>query len=197
MATMRKTVITAALLAALGGSLTACNGAGDTPRAPKQPNGTVSASKEAGTDDKGGDDSGSDETSDDTTLTVALDGTAKWRNGVKATLSGFSRGFSSDTAMPEHTAYLGFTVTIVNGWNKPIDLSMTQLSCPNGGDEIFDSEKGLNGLPDSHVLPGKSGTWKTACAFKKSDNKVQIEIEPYDADSLAGYRTAIFTGEVK
>ncbi|MET7525648.1 hypothetical protein ACFYSJ_26160 [Streptomyces sp. NPDC005248] len=76
MATMRNTVISAAILAALGGSLTACNGASDTPRAPKQPHGTVSASKEAGTDDKGGD-SGSDETSDDTTLTVALDATAK------------------------------------------------------------------------------------------------------------------------
>ncbi|MET7631822.1 hypothetical protein [Streptomyces sp. NPDC005499] len=195
MATMRNTVISAAILAALGGSLTACNGPDDTPRAPKQPNGTVSASKEAD-DDKGGD-SGSDETSDDTTMTVALNGTAKWRNRVKAHLSGFTRGFSSDTAMPEHTAYLGFTVTIDNGWNKPVDLSMTELSCPNGGDEIFDSEKGLNGMPDSHVLPGKSGTWKAACAFKKSDKKVQIEVTPYDADSLAGYRTAIFTGEVK
>ncbi|MEV7952971.1 hypothetical protein [Streptomyces sp. NPDC088141] len=197
MATKRNTLISAALLAALGVSLTACTGSGDTSPIPKQPHTTVSASKETSTDDKG--DPGTEESSDDMTMTMplALDGTAKWRNGVETNLSDFSRGFSTDCAMPDHAAYLGFTVTVGNGSKKPFDLSMTNLSCLDGGDEIFDSAKGLNGAPDSHVLPGKSGTWKTACAFNKSNNKVRIEVTPYDTDSLARYRTAIFTGEVK
>ncbi|MFE2538988.1 hypothetical protein [Actinacidiphila glaucinigra] len=183
-----------ALLAAVGLPLTACASTeGSRQQAPKHPDATVSASKEPSADKSV--DAGDQE--DDTTITVALDGTATWRNGVKAKLSGFSRGVSGPYAAQENTAYLRFKVTVVNGSKKPVDLSMITLSCPGGGEEIFDSENGLSGVPSNHVLAGESGSWTTACSFAKSEKRVQIEVTPFDEDGSSWYRTAIFRGTAK
>lgn len=192
MAEIRKTLIAAALLAVLGGTVTACSDSGDGVK-PK-PKATVDAPSE----EKAGD--SEEETVDegDDTLIVALDKPAKWRNGVTAALSKFSRGNSGDTAYPENTPYLKFTVTVTNGHKTPLDLSMITISCPEDGEEIFDSANGLDGTPSKHVLPGEKGTWTMACAFDAKQTDVQIEMTPFDSsDDDAWYRTAIFKGEVK
>ncbi|MEV5264760.1 hypothetical protein [Streptomyces werraensis] len=187
MADIRKTLIAAALLAALG-TTTACTDSGDAKPKPKA---TVTATEETVEDPQ---EDVVEE--DDETLIVALDKPAEWRNKVTAALSKFSRGTSGEYAFPESTAYLKFTITMTNGHTKPIDLSMTTISCPAGGEEIFDSENGLNGNPDNYLLPGEKADWVVACAFPKTETDVQIEVTPYDS-GLTGYRTAIFKGEVK
>ncbi|MGW4194600.1 hypothetical protein [Streptomyces sp. NPDC005004] len=176
---------------AMGCSLCACSSIGGTQTDTTPPAATVSASQ----DTHGAEDTQDDSDSD--TFTVALDKTATWKNGVKAHLSGFSRGTSGEYASPSGKPYLAFSVTMQNGSKSSLDLSMVSLSCPDGADEIFDSEAGLDGTPDTHLLPGKSQTWKEACAFPRTAKSVQIEIMPTDTSDSGWYRTAIFTGQVK
>ena len=194
MNTTRTRLLALALTAAaLGGLSTACANEGGSTRAPKHPDATVSASKDASAGKSV--DPSSEE--DDSTITVALTGTAKWRDGVKASLSGFSRGVSSDTAYPSGEPYLRFKVTVDNGSREPLDLSMVNLVCPNGADQVSDYDQGLNGSANGHVIAGETRSWVTACSFPKAGKKVQIEVTPYTDDPDHYYRTAIFRGTVK
>ncbi|MFJ9356959.1 hypothetical protein [Streptomyces mirabilis] len=193
LARSRRTVLAVAG-AAVGCSLCACSGIGGTQTDTATPAATVSASRDTQSaedaqntqDDSGGD-----------TFTVALDKTATWNNGIKANLSGFGRGTSGEYASPSGKAYLSFSVTLQNGSKSSIDLSMVSLSCPDGADEIFDTDAGFSGNPDTHVLSGKSETWKAACVFPKTARSVQIELTPTDTSGSGWYRTAIFTGQVQ
>jgi hypothetical protein len=193
LARLRRTVLAVAG-AAVGCFLCACSGIGGTQTDTATPAATVSASRDTQSAEDGQnsqDDSGGD------TFTVALDKTATWNNGVKAHLSGFGRGTSGEYASPSGKAYLSFSVTLQNDSKSSIDLSMVSLSCPDGADEIFDTDAGFSGNPDTHVLPGKSGTWKAACVFPKTARSAQIEIMPMDTSGSGWYRTAIFTGQVQ
>ncbi|WP_432118263.1 hypothetical protein [Streptomyces sp. bgisy032] len=189
----RKAVLAVAATV-VGCSLCACSVTGGTETDTAQPAATVSASQDTRSTE------GAPETQDDSdgdTFTVALDKTASWNNGVKAHLSGFSRGTSGEYASPSGKAYLAFSVTLQNGAKSPIDLSMVSLSCPDGAEEIFDMEAGFDGMPDTHLLPRKSQTWKAACVFPKTAKSAQIEITPTDTSGSGWYRTAIFTGQVQ
>ncbi|PNV31717.1 hypothetical protein C1708_04815 [Streptomyces sp. DH-12] len=178
----------------VGCSLSACSTTGGAQTDTEPPAATVSASQDTRSAEDAQDvqdDSGSD------TIIVALDKTATWNNGVKAHLSGFGRGTSGEYASPSGEAYLAFSVTLQNGSESPIDLTLVSLSCPDGAEEIFDTEAGFDGTPDAHLLPGKSQTWKTACAFPETARNAQIEITPADTSGSGWYRTAIFTGQVR
>ncbi|MGW2102469.1 hypothetical protein ACWCPX_33185 [Streptomyces olivaceoviridis] len=187
--------IVLAVAATLAGcSLSACSGIGGSQTDTAPPDATVSASQDtrsAGDAQDTQDDSAGD------TFTVALDKTATWNNGVKTHLGGFSRGTSGKYASPSGKAYLAFSVTVQNGSKSAIDLSMISLSCPDGAEQIFDTDAGFGGTPDTHLLPGKSQTWKAACEFPKKARSVQIEITPTDTSGSGWYRTAIFTGQVQ
>ncbi|MFC9850907.1 hypothetical protein [Streptomyces prasinus] len=193
LARSRRTVLVVAA-AVVGCSLSACSTTGGTQTDTAPPAATVSASQETRSaedaqetqDDSGGD-----------TFVVALDKTAKWNNGVKAHLSGFGRGTSGEYASPSGEPYLAFSVTLQNGSKSTIDLVLVSLSCPDGAEEVFDTDAGFGGAPDTHLLPGKSQTWKTACVFPKTAKSAQIEITPTDSSDSGWYRTAIFTGQVQ
>ncbi|WP_193513163.1 hypothetical protein [Streptomyces griseoloalbus] len=189
----RRTVLAVAATV-VGCSLCACSTAGGARTDTAPPTATVSASQDTGSAEDAQDtqdDSGSD------TFIVALDKTATWNNGVKAHLSGFSRGTSGEYASPSGEAYLAFSVTMRNDSESTIDLTMVSLSCPDGADEIFDTDAGFDGTPDTHLLPGKSQTWEAACVFPKTARSAQIEITPTDTSGSGWYRTAIFTGQVR
>jgi hypothetical protein len=187
-----RTLVLAVATLSAACALSACDTHDGTPGAEGAPSvppaGTVSASKDTGP---------TQDDSDSSTLTVALDKTATWKNGVTARLSGFSRGTSGEFAYPTHKAYLAFSVTVKNGSTSPLDLSMFEVSCPGGADEVIDSDSGFGGTPDAHVLPGKSQSWKEACVFAKTAKSVQIELTPMDTSGDGWYRTAIFTGSVQ
>lgn len=192
--TRPRRILLAVAATLVGCSLSACSGIGGSQTDTAPPDATVSASQDTRS---AGD---AQDTQDDSTgdnFTVALDKTATWNNGVKAHLSGFSRGTSGEYASPSGKAYLAFSVTVQNGSKSAIDLSMISLSCPEGADQIFDMDAGFGGAPDTHLLPGKSQTWKAACAFPKTARSVQIEIAPTDTSGSGWYRTAIFTGQVQ
>ncbi|MFD5570435.1 hypothetical protein [Streptomyces cadmiisoli] len=189
----RRTVLAVAATV-VGCSLCACSTTGGTQTDTAPPAATVSASQDTQSAEDAQD---TQDDSDSDTFTVALDKTATWNNGVKAHLSGFSRGTSGEYASPSGEAYLAFSVTMRNGSKSTIDLSMVSLSCPDGADEIFDTDAGFDGSPDTHLLPGKSQTWKSACVFPKAARSAQIEIMPMDTSGSGWYRTAIFTGQVQ
>jgi hypothetical protein len=181
--------------AAVGCSLSACSGTNGTQTDTTPPAATVSAAQDTGSTEDAQDDQDADAGGD--TITVALDKTATWNNGAKAHLSGFSRGTSGEYASPSGKPYLAFSVTLQNGSKSAIDLSMVSLSCPEGAEAIFDTDAGLGGTPDTHLLPGKSQSWKAACVFPKTARNAQIEITPADTSGSGWYRTAIFTGQVQ
>ncbi|MET9878905.1 hypothetical protein ABZZ36_30365 [Actinacidiphila glaucinigra] len=190
-------IVLAVTAAGLGCALSACSTIGGTQTDTALPTATVSASQDAQSTQDTADTADTENDSDGDTITVALDKTATWNNGVQAHLSGFSRGTSGQYAFPSGKAYLAFSVTVKNGSKSPLDLNMVSLSCPDGAEEIFDTDGGFAGTPDAHLLPGKSQTWKAACVFPKTAKDVQIEIMPMDTSASGWYRTAIFTGQVR
>ncbi|MFE4054322.1 hypothetical protein [Streptomyces sp. YIM B13518] len=183
--------------AVVGCSLTACSTTGGTRTDTAPPAATVSASQDTRSAEEAQETQDTQDDSDSDTIVVALDKTATWNNGVKAHLSGFGRGTSGEYASPSGEPYLAFSVTLQNGSESTIDLVLVSLSCPDGAEEVFDTDAGFGGAPDTHLLPGKSQTWKAACVFPKTAKDAQIEITPTDSSDSGWYRPAIFTGQVR
>lgn len=127
----------------------------------------------------------------------ALTDTVSYSSNVEVTLTGFTRGTSSQYASPANTPYLRFTVKVKNGGTATLDATQLQVNCSYGqdgntGDPIFDTDAGLKGGPETRVLAGRSISVAWACALPKGESSVQIEVAPD-----AGSETAIFTGKVK
>lgn len=127
----------------------------------------------------------------------ALTDTVTYESDVEVSLSGFKRSVSGAYADPENTSYVGFTVKIKNGGSKTLDATMLTVNCSYGkdghsSDEVFDSDAGLNGGPDTKLLAGRSINAPWGCELPKNQKLIQIEVAP-DFDSEA----AIFTGSVK
>ncbi|QFQ98159.1 hypothetical protein F9278_20270 [Streptomyces phaeolivaceus] len=145
-----------------------------------------------GTEDSSGD--ASDTASDDDGV-FALDDTVIYDSDVEVSLSGFDRGVSSDYAAPENTPYAKFTIKIVNGSDATVDANEMTVDCAYGdegkeGEAIYDD--GLDGLPETRILAGRSLTVPWACELPKDETFLQVEVSPdYDSEE------AVFTGEVK
>ncbi|MGW7202034.1 hypothetical protein [Streptomyces sp. NPDC054837] len=146
-------------------------------------------------------DTGSDEVTEEATAEEAggdsygFDDTIVYDNDVEVSLSKFSRAVSSDYAAPENTPYAKFTIKIVNRSDKKVDASMMTVNCAYGdegkeGEAIYDD--GLDGLPDTSILAGRSLSVPWGCELPKGESFLQIEVAPdYESE------TSIFTGEVK
>ncbi|WP_033307354.1 hypothetical protein RFN58_06920 [Streptomyces iakyrus] len=124
------------------------------------------------------------------------DGVA-YEDGVEVTLSGYKRGVSSEYASPESTPYVSFTVKIDNKSDKVADIATGYISCYYGddskeGEQVFDSDRGLEGVPSMRLRPGRTATAKVGCEMPKDEVYLQIELTP-TMDS----ETAIFAGSVK
>lgn len=133
------------------------------------------------------------EESDDDVYSLA--DTVTYENDVDVSLSKFSRGVSSDYASPENTPYAKFTIKIVNGSGGSINANELTVNCAYGdegkeGEAIYDD--GLNGLPETRILAGRSLTVPWACQLPKDQKFLQVEVAP-DCES----ETAIFTGNIK
>ncbi|MEI5097940.1 hypothetical protein RB200_03865 [Streptomyces sp. PmtG] len=129
--------------------------------------------------------------------TWKLTETAVYDHGVEVSLSRFARGVSSAYAAPENTPYVAFTLKLKNGTGKVVDVGELSILCQYGtaardGEEIFDSERGLDGPPRTHLRPGRAITARMACELPKSQTYVQIEVTPDYATEAA-----VFGGNVK
>ncbi|MEU6374927.1 hypothetical protein [Streptomyces sp. NPDC046909] len=124
-----------------------------------------------------------------------LDDTIVYDNDVEISLSKFSRAVSSDYASPENTPYAKFTIKIVNKSGKKFDASQMTVNCAYGdegqeSEAIFDD--GLDGLPDTSILAGRSLSVAWGCELPKAETFLQIEVAPdYESE------TSIFAGELK
>lgn len=196
MAHIRKTLVPLVLVAALTGALSACEDS-KSDRSTNEAQSTVSASQEADEDTKVEEpfeDLPAEQ--DDSTISVPVDGTAKWSNGVTASLANFTRGITGESALEANVRYLAFTVKVHNGSKDTLDLNGLTTQCPTGSEEIYDSERGFEGSPSSHLLPGKDASWSMACEFGQEETELQVEITPFDSGD-GWYRTAIFHGKVR
>ncbi|MEU3412454.1 hypothetical protein ABZ760_14530 [Streptomyces sp. NPDC006658] len=126
----------------------------------------------------------------------ALDDTAVYEPDTEVALFGLKRSVTGEYAEPENTPYLKFTVKVKNGGKKALDVTQLTVNCSYGqdgksSDSVFDSDAGLDGGPETKLLPGRSLNVPWGCELPKSEKLVQIEVSP-DFDSDA----SIFTGTV-
>ncbi|MGW7254421.1 hypothetical protein [Streptomyces sp. NPDC054834] len=177
-------------------AITAGVAGGDTAA---EPSPTVTVTRTVGEDDSAAAaDEEASPTPDETDDGVyALTDTVTYESDVEVSLSGFKRTVSGAYADPENTSYVGFTVKIKNGGSKTFDATMLTVNCSYGKDghsseEVYDSDAGLNGGPDTKLLAGRSINVPWGCELPKNQKLIQIEVTP-DFDSEA----AIFTGSVK
>lgn len=122
---------------------------------------------------------------------------ASYEDGVEVALTGYKRGVSSEWAAPESTPYVSFTVKIVNKSEKVADIATGYVMCYYGdesqeGEQIFDSDRDLGGIPLMQLRPGRTASATVACEMPKDEEYLQIELSP-TMDS----ETAIFAGNVK
>jgi hypothetical protein len=127
----------------------------------------------------------------------ALDDTAVYEPDTEVALSGLERAVTGEYAEPENTPYLKFTVKVKNGGEKALDVTQLTVNCSYGqdgrsSDSVFDSDAGLDGGPETKLLPGRSLNVPWGCALPKGEKLIQIEVSP-DFDSEA----SIFTGTVE
>src|SRR5690625_3882480 len=79
-----------------------------------------------------------------------------------------------------YDSHVKFDVTITNGTGQAFDPSMALVYASGAGvegEEVFDSEGGLDGSPMTRVLPGQSVTWTVGFGIGGSNDLV-IQVEP-------------------
>lgn len=185
----------AAVIAAVVATGITVSGSGDDEA---KPGPTVTVTEIAPADDEptGGEDDtepAAEDTDDDGVYSLGDD--VIYETDVEVGLSKFSRATSSEYAAPENTPYVRFTVKIKNGGDEKLDMALLTINCSYGQDgqsseAIFDT--GLDGGPDTSLLPGRSISVPWGCELPKDEKLLQVEVAP-DFES----ETAIFTGNVK
>lgn len=203
-----RTVLVAVAAAAVAAVVSALVTAGVTGDGEAGPAPTVTVTKTAAADDGAApaDDESTPATeetaagedgADNEDGVYALDDTVVYEPATEVGLFGLKRAVTGEYAEPGNTAYLRFTVKIKNGGKKALDATQLTVDCSYGQDgksseSVFDSEAGLDGGPDTKLLPGRSINVPWGCELPKGEKLVQIEVTP-DFDS----EEAIFTGNVK
>jgi hypothetical protein len=129
---------------------------------------------------------------DDEPEVFTLKDSVEYEDGIELSLSDYTRGVSGEWASPENAPYIRFTVKITNGSDATLNLAEMYVLCQYGdegqeGEQVYDSGKGLDGTPSTHLRPARSITAKLACELPKDETYVQIELSPtYESE------TAIF-----
>lgn len=114
--------------------------------------------------------------------------TYKWDDGLTVTISepkSFKPGEYA-AGGEKAKAHALFNITVTNGSDQPFDPSLFIATLTSGeeeGEQVFDSENGLEGSPNTKVLPGKKV--KFTLGFGLKDLKdVVLEVTPdFEHDS--------------
>lgn len=120
-----------------------------------------------------------------------------YEDGVEVALSGYKRGTTSEWAAPGNTPYVSFTVKIDNKSAATVDVGTGYFMCFYGeesqeAEQVFDSERGLEGMPSMKLRPGRVAKATVACEMPKGEAYLQVELAPsMDAE------VAVFAGNVK
>lgn len=114
--------------------------------------------------------------------------TYSWTDGLQVTVSAPTPFTPSEYAAADPaTAYLSFTVTIVNNTGaeyKPSLFSATAQSGNAEADQVYDSANGLDGTPSTAILNGRQSTFQLG--FGVADpNDVVLQVRPgFDYDDV-------------
>lgn len=112
---------------------------------------------------------------------LAFGKTVTYDNGVSLTVTKDGTFTPSEYAVVEGAeAYVKFTVTVVNGSDKPFDpvlIYATVQSTNVEAEAVFDMDNGLEGPSSTQVLPGRETTFPIG--FGVADPKdIVMEIAP-------------------
>jgi hypothetical protein len=94
----------------------------------------------------------------------------------------------------ERDRAVSFEVTVINGSDQPLDAVTAIVRATHGGRDaplVFDAAKGMSGVPQGTVLPGKSITFPVAVSIGKDVADLQIDV----THGFVG-DPAIFSGQV-
>ncbi|WP_328874905.1 hypothetical protein OHT76_35250 [Streptomyces sp. NBC_00287] len=186
----------AVVAAVLAAAITAGVTGGDSEEAKPAPTVTVTETAPAA-DEEAEADTGSEPAAEEAGSgdAYSLTDTVAYENDVEVSLSGFGRGVSSEYAAPENTPYVKFTIKVVNNSDATVDANEMTVNCAYGdegkeGEAIYDD--GLDGLPDTRILAGRSLSVPWACELPKKETFLQVEVAP-DWES----EESVFAGDVK
>jgi len=124
-------------------------------------------------------------------LVQPLAATGHYPDGVTVRLTGFGRGTSGETASPPDTAYVAFTVTVVNGSDGPVEAEWLTAECTAGGrpaDRIFGGDFDL---PGGVMRPGDVYVLRAACAVPAGVHTLRVSVSPD-----FGHDGSLFSGNV-
>jgi Protein of unknown function (DUF2510) len=114
------------------------------------------------------------------TETAIFGETWEYTDGLAVTISEPRSFEPSGTAIaPEAAAYVLFDVTIANGTDEPYEpLVITSMqSGSTEAEEVFDSENGLDGPPNTTLLPGREVTFQIGYGVAETGDLV-LEFTP-------------------
>ena len=100
--------------------------------------------------------------------------------------------YSSLTNVNDWPAYRSFQVVVVNGTKKKFDASMftvTVQSKDEEGEEVFDSEKGIEGAPQTTLLPGRQSKFKIVWGVKDPNDLVMDVDVDFEHESITYVQT--------
>jgi len=123
---------------------------------------------------------------------AAFGETYKWVDGLEVTVSAGTPFTPSDYVVADSpaTAYLSYTVTIVNKTGATYEPALFSTSVQSGdkeGDQIFDSANGYTGTPSTSILDGRQSSFTVGFGVSNPADVV-MEIRPgFD------YKKAFFT----
>jgi hypothetical protein len=183
--TMRRTITTIAASLALALGLAACGG-GQIPTTASHPATSTTTSSSPTTETPT-----PSEPTEDLPTELKFGQTWEYENGLQVTVGAPKTFTPSDYAETGTQKYnVKFKVTLTNKTGQRFSASSCLVDVESGGveaEEIFDSERGLNGAPETAVLAGRSTTYYVGFNVKNPKDVV-LQIAP-DFE----YEEAIFT----
>lgn len=119
-------------------------------------------------------------------------------DGIVVGVKDFKRDTSSEYASPNNAPMVVFKVSITNGTDKDLDLSLVIVDCAVGADgdqadTVIDSDSGLDIIIEGVVKTGSTKSGKFGCPMPEKETKLQIKVSLNDD---LDRQPAVFTGDV-
>lgn len=119
---------------------------------------------------------------------LAFGETWTWEDGTSVTVSGpeeFTPGeYASGGEGYDH--HVQFTISVENGSGEPLDLALFTVTMQSGtseGDEVFDTDNGMEGSPFTTLLDGRAVEFVVGFGVEDPDDLVMQLAPTWDHDS--------------
>ncbi|WP_017603046.1 hypothetical protein [Nocardiopsis alkaliphila] len=136
-------------------------------------------------------------------VSVGLDQTHEFADGLTIGLSGFERGVEEGGVDPTtgeegDLSYLSWRVELANEGDQTVQTGSVTRSCSVGDPprESGTPALGAGVNPPESLGPGRSGSWDEDCWAEEDDTHLQYTVEFHDQDFVPLYPPVTFTGTV-